>query len=78
MRSPSSCRQASSPGQHRGTTLSNLAARFGASGTPTTEQVRVDAKRQWRYVGNIRHNAAIRSGLWMMSHPHRMFRRAKG
>ena len=59
-------------------TLSNLAARFGATGTPTTEQLCVDPKRQWRQAGNIRHNSAIRSGLWMMTHPHRMFRRARG
>lgn len=59
-------------------TLGNLAARFGATGTPSTEQVCVDSKRQWRHAGNIRHNSAIRSGLWMMAHPHRMFRRTRG
>lgn len=64
--------------RHWETTLSNLAARFGASGTPTTEQVCVDPRRQWRQAGNIRHNSAIRSGIWMMTHPRRMFRRAKG
>ena len=32
-------------------TLLNLAARFGATGTPTTEQVCVDRKRQWRSRG---------------------------
>jgi hypothetical protein len=64
--------------RHWETTLSNLAARFGATGTPTTEQVCVDPKRQWRQAGNIRHNSAIRSGIWMMTHPHRMFRRARG
>jgi len=64
--------------RHWETTLTNLAARFDANGTPSTEQVCVDSKRQWRQAGNIRHNSAIRSGLWMMTHPHRMFRRAKG
>ena len=64
--------------RHWETTLTNLAARFGASGEPTTEQVCVDPKRQWRQMGNIRHNSAIRSGLWMMTHPHRFFRRARG
>ena len=64
--------------RHWETTLANLAARFGATGTPTTEQVCVDPKRQWRHAGNVRHNSAIRSGIWMMTHPHRMFRRAKG
>ncbi len=64
--------------RHWEATLSNLAARFEATGTPTTRQDCVDPKRQWRQAGNIRHNSAIRSGLWMMTHPHRMFRRAKG
>ena len=64
--------------RHWEATLSNLAARFGASGEPTTAQVCVDPKRQWRQAGNIRHNSAIRSGLWMMTHPHRMLRRARG
>lgn len=64
--------------KHWETTLSNLAARFEATGTPSTAQVCVDPKRQWRQAGNIRHNSAIRSGLWMMTHPNRMFRRAKG
>jgi len=48
---------------------------FGATGTPTTEQVCVDGKRQWRQAGNIRHNSAIRSGLWTMTHPRSMLRR---
>lgn len=64
--------------RHWETTLANLAARFGATGTPTTEQICVDSRRQWRHAGNIRHNSAIRSGLWMMTHPRRMFRRARG
>lgn len=64
--------------RHWETTLLNLAKRFGATGTPTTAQVCVDPKRQWRQAGNIRHNSAIRSGIWMMTHPQRMFRRSKG
>ena len=64
--------------RHWETTLANLAARFEATGEPSTEQVCVDSRRQWRQVGNLRHNSAIRSGLWMMTHPHRMFRRARG
>ena len=64
--------------RHWEETLANLAARFDATGTPTTNQVCVDRGRQWRQVGNIRHNSAIRSSLWMMAHPQRMFRRTKG
>jgi hypothetical protein len=63
---------------HWQATLSNLAARFGAHGTPSVRQVCIDRKRQWRHASNIRHNAAIRSGLWTMAHPLRMFRRPKG
>jgi hypothetical protein len=62
---------------HWRTTLSNLARRNGATGEPTAERVCVDPKRQWRQAGNIRHNAAIRSGFWMMAHPQRMIRRPK-
>jgi hypothetical protein len=61
--------------RHWEATLRNLAAHFSATGTPTTEQVCVDRKRQWRHAGNIRHNAAIRSGLWTMTHPWSMLRR---
>jgi len=63
--------------EHWKATLRNLAARNGATGEPTADRVCVDPKRQWRHAGNIRHNAAIRSGLWMMAHPQRMIRRPK-
>ena len=63
--------------EHWKTTLRNLAARLGATGEPTAQRVCVDPKRQWRHASNIRHNAAIRSGLWMMAHPQRMMRRPK-
>jgi hypothetical protein len=58
-------------------TLRNLAQRFGATPTPTAtfQQVCVDRRRQWRNARNIRHNAAIRSGLYVLSHPWIMFRR---
>ena len=57
-------------------TLRNLAARFGQTAAePTFEQTCVDRRRQWRRAGNIRHNAAVRSGLYVMSHPWVMFRR---
>jgi hypothetical protein len=64
--------------RHWQATLSNLAARFGATGTPTTKQVCIDRKRQWRHASNIRENAAIRSGLYMMSHPRALFRDRSG
>ena len=63
--------------RHWVTTLSNLAARFGASGPPVVEQHCVDPNRQWRHVTNIRHNAAIRTSLWQLRHPRRMLRGSK-
>jgi hypothetical protein len=56
-------------------TLRNLAARFGTTPEPTFEQTCVDRRRQWRNARNIRHNAAIRSGFYVVSHPWVMFRR---
>jgi hypothetical protein len=56
-------------------TLRNLGRRFGASTEPTFEQTCVDRRRQWHNAGNIRHNAAIRTGLYVISHPWVMFRR---
>ena len=50
-------------------TLHNLAARFGVDAQATTEQTCVDRRRQWNHAGNIRHNAAIRSGIYRMTHP---------
>jgi hypothetical protein len=56
-------------------TLRNVAARFGTTGEPSFEQVCVDRRRQWRNARNIRHNAAIRTGLYVLTHPWVMFRR---
>lgn len=56
------------------TTLRNLARRFGATADPTFEQTCVDRRRQWRNARNIRHNAAIRTGLYVMTHPWVMLR----
>lgn len=58
-------------------TLMALAQRFGA--TPTHVELTatcLDKKRQWANARNIRHNAAIRSGLYTMTHPFRR-RRAR-
>jgi len=58
-------------------TLHNLATRFGVDATPTFEQVCVDRRRQWRNAKNIRQNAAIRSGIWTITHPQRLLRRRR-
>ncbi|MGH8884372.1 MAG: hypothetical protein ACRDYX_04215 [Egibacteraceae bacterium] len=52
-------------------TLTTLAARFGIDGQVDTEVGCIDRKRQWRKAGNVRHNAAIRSGLSAMGAPFR-------
>jgi hypothetical protein len=56
-------------------TLRNLGARFGSSEEPTVDQVCVDRRRQWSRARNLRHNAALRSGLWSVTHPIRTVRR---
>src|ERR1019366_7665602 len=55
-------------------TLQALAAHFGVTET-TVEMQRgcVDRRRQWRYAGNIRHNAAIRTAFYKVSHPRTWF-----
>lgn len=58
-------------------TLTALAGHFGVSDAVETQVVCVDKKRQWRYAGNIRHNSAIRSGIYMMGTPFRALRRSK-
>ena len=62
--------------RHWQATLTNLAARFGATGEATVSQVCIDRKRQWRNASNIRDNAAIRSGFYRMAHPRLWFRRS--
>lgn len=58
-------------------TLMALAIRVGASPTHVeTTATCLDKKRQWSNARNIRHNAAIRSGLYTMTHPFRR-RRAR-
>ncbi len=37
-----------------------------------TQVVCVDRRRQWRKAGNIRHSAAIRSGMYAMTAPARL------
>lgn len=53
-------------------TLTALATSLGVS-EPKVEATRecVDKRRQWRRVGNVRHNAAVRSGLYRIRHPRR-------
>jgi hypothetical protein len=58
-------------------TLEALAARVGAQPTHVEQsQTCLDKRRQWSNARNIKHNAAIRSGLYTMTHPFRK-RRAR-
>ena len=57
--------------------LRQLAKQFGVEGKPTVTRTLVDKKRQWNHFRNIRKNAAIRSGLYMLGAPLRVFRRKK-
>jgi hypothetical protein len=55
-------------------TLHNLGTRFGVDAQSTQTQTCVDRRRQWRRAGNIRYNAALRTGFYTMTHPWIMFR----
>lgn len=55
-------------------TLRNLAARFGVTADVTLEQTCVDRRRQWRNFGNVKHNAALRTGIYRVTHPRHWFR----
>jgi hypothetical protein len=44
-------------------TLTNFAAHFGVEGAVQTQVVCVDRRRQWSNAKNIRHSAAVRSGM---------------
>lgn len=57
------------------TTLRNLAASFGATTEVQARIVCVDTRRQWRHAKNIVNNAGIRSTLYALGAPLRMFRR---
>lgn len=56
-------------------TLGNLARRFGGPPEVETEVVCVDKRRQWRHMGNVRHNAGFRSLLYVAGAPLRRLRR---
>ena len=57
-------------------TLVNLAAHFGVNGQVQQKVTLVDARVQWSQAGNIWHNAAIRTALYMpVALARRVFRR---
>jgi hypothetical protein len=53
-------------------TLTALARHLGVEEPEVSAEAEcVDKKRQWRRVGNVRHNAALRSGMHKARHPRR-------
>lgn len=59
-------------------TLRNVAERFGAGEAEIdTAVVCVDRRRQWRYAGNLRHNAGLRSAMHLAAAPLRFLRRSR-
>lgn len=60
-------------------TLEALANRVGATRTNVELTTTcLDKRRQWSNAGNIKHNAAIRSGIYTMTHPFRRRRARRG
>jgi hypothetical protein len=57
-------------------TLANVANRFGSQGKAVTEVELIDPRRQWKYAGNVRHNSAIRTGIYRTTAPLRKLRRS--
>jgi hypothetical protein len=55
--------------------LENFARHLGSDVRCETTVVKVDPRRQWRYAGNIVHNAGIRGMLWSVTHPRSWLRR---
>ena len=59
-------------------TLRNLATHFGATGQVEQKNVCVDKRMQWSEVGNVWHNAAIRTAVYMPVHLVKKLFGAKG
>lgn len=59
-------------------TLVNLARSVGvAEPTVSTENVCVDRRRQWRYVGNVRYSPAVSMAIGVVTAPARWLRRRR-
>jgi hypothetical protein len=65
--------------EHWHTVLLNLTRHFGVQGTVTQTNVIVDPRMQWSQFNNLRHNAAIHTGIYLALAPFRwvggLFRR---
>jgi hypothetical protein len=59
-------------------TLTNLALNFRVEAEPTQQVSLLDARVQWKQFANVRHNAAIRTGLYYLAAPLRWLGRLFG
>ncbi len=50
-------------------TLANVAAGFGVAAVAETQVECVDPRRQWAYASNVRHNSAVRTGIYLGTAP---------
>lgn len=50
-------------------TLRALAERFGVQAQVISEYQLIDKRRQWKKVGNVRHNAMVRSAIYDVTRP---------
>ena len=53
------------------TDLRNLAAYFGVEGVVQQSNALIDPRMQWKYIGNIWHNAGIRTAVYYLMAPFR-------
>lgn len=56
-------------------TLASLVAYLGAEGQVEKRIVCIDPRLQWRYIGNVWHNAFIRSMIYIISSPLRLLQK---
>jgi hypothetical protein len=57
--------------EHWHTVLTNLALHFGTQGEVTQTNLLVDSRMQWSQFSNVRHNAAIHTGIYLALSPFR-------
>lgn len=55
--------------EHWHTVLKNLGQHFGVKGTVMQTNVLVDPRLQWSQAGNVRHNAAVHTGIYLALTP---------
>jgi hypothetical protein len=51
--------------------LNSLANHFGVKSSVSQQNMLVDSRIQWNQIGNIRHNAAVHTGIYLALTPFR-------